>query len=530
MDPNTSMGRICMGEQHGVSLNDKVESEGHWNGSEFQDTTNSGEKKIAKAFTFYKMETEEPSDHYITPCFLDGIDVPPYVCNMGKSSRNKKKPCGNYKMTYSDEGPSLTVKKPLTQEEITRKALEKDMYERILILQEPRPIIEPLKFSDQHKKLLDSVMLDKLKLDGEVEIGKNSSLMEKLKLMKKKPLRKEEVKPVNKKITILDHSKAEPMGILKDVLCQVGVTTILAKFPILDIPVDKDVPIVEESDDDEEEYIVKRDKNGKPLYGPKFAKYLNCDDPMDRALALQEAINPFRKICVWKKMVAFLGSLPVPLQHMEWIPNYSDNFIKKGDGDGQWHVKVRIVEPYGNFFYQGSEKNFSETSGTNDFKAGSSSLPKRTRQHDTVEEAMLPRVHHEFLLWGTSNRAAKSKYNTNLARLLPKQIYSPIIVDWEVLNNMGCAEVIEEMLEIKVYEMGGDEEICRVINDDHFNVNQYWSEISSENGLILSRSSAGTIRKPILRVLQKMITYGLCQRTTGYDKVSKEKRSWNSEG
>ncbi|GJZ50113.1 hypothetical protein Tco_0604303 [Tanacetum coccineum] len=25
---------------------------------------------------------------------LDGIDVPPYVFNMGKSSRNKKKPCG----------------------------------------------------------------------------------------------------------------------------------------------------------------------------------------------------------------------------------------------------------------------------------------------------------------------------------------------------------------------------------------------------------------------------------------------------
>ncbi|GJS51459.1 hypothetical protein Tco_0624821 [Tanacetum coccineum] len=32
-------------------------------------------------------------------------------------------------------------------------------------------------------------------------------------------------------------------------------------------------------------------------------------------------------------------------------------------------------------------------------------------------------------------------------------------MDWEVLNNMGCAETIEEMLEIKVYEMGGDEEI-----------------------------------------------------------------------
>ncbi|GJR77458.1 hypothetical protein Tco_0089823 [Tanacetum coccineum] len=52
-------------------------------------------------------------------------------------------------------------------------------------------------------------------------------------------------------------------------------------------------------------------------------------------------------------MVAFLGSLPVPLQHNEWIPNYFDNFIKKGDGDGKWHAKVRIVDPYGNVFNQG---------------------------------------------------------------------------------------------------------------------------------------------------------------------------------
>ncbi|GJX71217.1 hypothetical protein Tco_0308388 [Tanacetum coccineum] len=59
--------------------------------------------------------------------------------------------------------------------------------------------------------------------------------------------------------------------------------------------------------------------------------------------------------------------------------------------------------------------------------------------------------------------------------------------------------------------------------DDHFNVNQYWSEISSENELIMSRSSARTISKPVLRVLQKMITYGLCQRTIRYDKVQRNK-------
>ncbi|GJR46000.1 hypothetical protein Tco_1314103 [Tanacetum coccineum] len=295
-------------------------------------------------------------------------------------------------------------------------------------------------------------------------------------------------------------------AILENVDFVVGFTIILAKFLIIDIPVDKDVPIVkfyvvavrnkhETNSDDEEDYCVKRDEMGKPIYGPNFSKYLNCDDPID---------------C------------------------------------------------------------------TNDFKAGSS-RPKRSRQHETVEEAMLPHVHHEFLHWGTSNRAAKFKYNTNLARLLPKQIYKPCIVYWGLLNNMGYAEEIEEMLETKVYEMGGDEELftsdawrrvfdinelvysklCHEFyatyefdeivtdkdlmskklikfrlggcghtltilefsrrlelytsdeihdegfetyflrglrNDDHFNnVNQYWSEISSENEFILSRSSRNEV-------------------------------------
>ncbi|GJU14675.1 hypothetical protein Tco_1142641 [Tanacetum coccineum] len=159
---------------------------------------------------------------------------------------------------YSDEGPSLTVKKPLTQEEVSREDMEKDIYERILILQEPRLIIETLKFSDQHKKLLDSVLLDKLKLDGEVKLEEEAATEEVIrsyKAIKEKndlgvfvlpicieakfdfhaladtgsninvlPYRiyanlgRDQVKLVSQKITMLDHSKDEPMGILRDVL------------------------------------------------------------------------------------------------------------------------------------------------------------------------------------------------------------------------------------------------------------------------------------------------------------------------
>ncbi|GJS52169.1 hypothetical protein Tco_0625531 [Tanacetum coccineum] len=511
---------------------------------------------------------------------------------MGKSARNKKKHCGNYKMTYSDEGPSLTVKKPSTQEEMSRKAIEKDIYERILILQEPRPICETLKFSDQHKKLLDSVLLDKLQLDGEVEIDEEEATEEVIRGYKKIREKNDPgvfVLPIRIEAKFGTHALADTGSNIN-----VMPYRIYPRLLIIDILVDKDVPIVvgrsflytcggiintikgttstfdgvchqkfyvsavrnkhEESDEDEDEYCMKRDAMGNPIYGSKFAKYLNCDDPMDRALALQEALNLFRKICVWKKMVAFLGSLPVPLQHNEYILSYSNNFIKKGEGDGKWHAKVRIEDPYRNVYDQGYKTKatnrklpkFYKLIGTHDAEAGSS-RPKRSRQYETVEEAMLPR-----------------------------QIYSPCIFDWGVLNLMGCAEEIEVMLEIKKYKMEGQEEFNEVVtndelmtkklikfrlgssghtltllkfaqrlslyhsaeineegfkvyfqgglrSDDNFNARDYWLRISCEEELHLSRSLASIIRSPILRVLQKMITYGLCQRTTGYDKVQRNK-------
>nr|GEU64030.1 reverse transcriptase domain-containing protein [Tanacetum cinerariifolium] len=178
-------------------------------------------------------------------------ELPPIMFNMGKNSISKAKIKGNYKMTYGDEGPSL----------------------------KSRPIIETLKNSDQHKKLLDSILLEKLKLDEEIEEGEEEVAKEVIRNYKTHretndpgvffiPIRVEgkydthaladtgsninvlpygiymhigagEVEAIADKIQMLDHSRVEPIGILRDVLCQVGVTMILA-----------------------------REKDGKPIYKP----------------------------------------------------------------------------------------------------------------------------------------------------------------------------------------------------------------------------------------------------------------------
>nr|GFA11121.1 hypothetical protein [Tanacetum cinerariifolium] len=64
-----------------------------------------------------------------------------------------------------------------------------------------------------------------------------------------------------------------------------------------------------------------------------------------------------------------------------------------------------------------------------------------------------------FMSFNPCSRDAKSRYNTRLAQLLPRHIYSPCIVNWDVLNQMGCDGEIDDMLRIRLHEARSDEEI-----------------------------------------------------------------------
>ncbi|GKE97083.1 hypothetical protein Tco_1581938, partial [Tanacetum coccineum] len=175
----------------------------------------------------------------------------------------------------------------------------------------------------------------------------------------------------------------------------VGVTTLIVKFLILDSPIDRDSPIVvrrgflrtiggivntperlfstfdgfchqtfraarsdvmrnaKSNSDDEEDYQIKRNKFRAPTYGPKPAPYLNCNDPAERSLSIQTVTNLFRKISVLNKVVSFLGSLPVPLKHVNWKPDYKGSYTKEEETTRQWHTEIRLTDPYGNIYLQG---------------------------------------------------------------------------------------------------------------------------------------------------------------------------------
>ncbi|GJV41167.1 hypothetical protein Tco_1419607, partial [Tanacetum coccineum] len=138
------------------------------------------------------------------------------------------------------------------------------------------------------------------------------------------------------------------------------------------------------------------------------------------------------------------------------------------------------------------------TLGTHDKEAGLS-RPKRPRQHETVEEDML--------------------------------------------NQMGCDGEIDDMLRIRVRKAESDEEIFtsfdEVCADDElqtkkiikFRLGGHAHSMVDEDNLGLFRSHTSTTRNPILRVIHKMITYGLSHRTTGLGdcEMDEEERSWDSE-
>nr|GEW61008.1 hypothetical protein [Tanacetum cinerariifolium] len=404
MNPTLSHRRICLGERIYRSPSEKVEGHGDWIAPEYTDTAVSKEKKVSQALSFYKMETEEVSERYIRPCFVNSLDaydgeinlvfnenlilneyavklcldyevkkgnkednVEPevilgrsfmmlvneiinfgsgmitvyphqdlfeddyekteksmddwdqlfdfnfddipqldreelllFLCKMGKSSRNKKRTMENLNLFYPDIRPSSSTSRHFIQEEVTKEALELRISQKFALLEEVRRVLETMAYNDKYKKVLDEIWKDKVELDGMIMKEEEEAINK----VKGEELKEKDdpgafIFPIRFKGKINENALDDiglDINTMPYRIMRMGVTIIIGKFLILDIPIDRDAPIVrtaESDSDDEEEYEIKRNKFGAPIYGPKPAAYLNCNDPAERSLALQSVINPF---------------------------------------------------------------------------------------------------------------------------------------------------------------------------------------------------------------------------------------------
>ncbi|GJY81180.1 hypothetical protein Tco_0493931 [Tanacetum coccineum] len=446
---------------------------------------------------------------------LLGEEPQQFVCKIGKSGRNKKKVMEKLDYFYQNIRPSSSTGRHMTQEEAEKEALVISISQRIY-----------------------------------EELGRD------------------DIKKVNRGIIMVNYTKAEALGVLLNVLCQVGFTTLAAKFLVLDIPIDRDTPIVvgrgflktliegtidirnrvfsifdgachqtfraaktevlriaESDSDDKEEYVIKRNNFGTPIYNQKPTTYRKGNNQDEGSLTLQAVINPFNKISMWKKAVSFLGSLPVPLKHINWKPNYKGSYTKEEEATGQWHTEIRLTDPYGNIYIQGF------------------TTKKTDRKLSRLREHTMMRPDHQDPNALDNMKPWKSFYiNEPVYAELCHEFYSTYEFD-EICadNELRTKKIIKFRLGGRAHNLTLLEFACRLglyhageleedgfdvyfqgglHSDDNFNAQEYWLSISREENLGLSRSHTSTIRSPVLRVIHKMITYGLCQMMTGYANVA----------
>ncbi|GKE99215.1 hypothetical protein Tco_0022566, partial [Tanacetum coccineum] len=90
-----------------------------------------------------------------------------------------------------------------------------------------------------------------------------------------------------------------------------------------------------------------------PYYARK--EFMDCHLPGEWEIARDVEINPFKDVLVFRRMVEFLGALPINLKRNMWeSKDLIENLINwdkpPKDGDGAWHAKIRIIDPDGEEF------------------------------------------------------------------------------------------------------------------------------------------------------------------------------------
>nr|GEU41202.1 putative reverse transcriptase domain-containing protein [Tanacetum cinerariifolium] len=180
----------------------------------------------------------------------------PFVCRMGKCSHNKKRAIENLNFFYQDIGTSSSAG------------------------EEERPIIETMAYHDKYKKILDVVWKDKVELDGKNVKEEEDAV---------KRIKGEALKEKDDPRAFIFPIRLEGQ-VNKNALAYTGFCL---GIPAYDCAARPGVMRNAKSDsNDEEDYQIKRNKFGAPIYRPKPAPYLNCNVPDGRSLWKHTMMRP----------------------------------------------------------------------------------------------------------------------------------------------------------------------------------------------------------------------------------------------
>ncbi|GJR31003.1 hypothetical protein Tco_1107235 [Tanacetum coccineum] len=81
-------------------------------------------------------------------------------------------------------------------------------------------------------------------------------------------------------------------------------------------------------------------------------EFLDCHLPGEWEITRDAEINPFKDVLVFRRMVEFLGAIPINLKSNMWesedLINNPINWNKPPKNeDGAWHAKIRMIDPDG---------------------------------------------------------------------------------------------------------------------------------------------------------------------------------------
>ncbi|GJY87050.1 MAK10-like protein [Tanacetum coccineum] len=196
---------------------------------------------------------------------------------------------------------------------------------------------------------------------------------------------------------LVDRTKSYPIRIVKDVVVHIEKLKLLNDFSVIDMKKDPETPLlvgrgflatanavidckmdkivmgegitrsvfrVKGGDLDEEEApywtTLRKRESYKPrplsdgigAWTPYYARkdFLDYHLPREWEIARDAELNPFKDTLVIRRMIEFLGAIPINLKSNMWE---LEDLIKKPinwdkppkNGDGAWHAKIRLIDP-----------------------------------------------------------------------------------------------------------------------------------------------------------------------------------------
>ncbi|GJT37618.1 MAK10-like protein [Tanacetum coccineum] len=174
---------------------------------------------------------------------------------------------------------------------------------------------------------------------------------------------------------LADRTKSYPVGIVKDVEVHIGKLKLLNDLYVIDMKKDPETPlligrgflatanavidrrmakIAVGEGINRESYKPCPSLDGVGAQIPYSARknFLDCHLPGEWEIARDAEISPFKDVLVFRRMVEFLGAIPINLKSNMWesidLINNPINWNKPPKNrDEAWHAKIRLIDPGG---------------------------------------------------------------------------------------------------------------------------------------------------------------------------------------